>query len=210
MPRSCPSPCASCRRRSRRPTSARSSRSAAVSRPASTSSAASATSGSRRRPSVSEPKATTTASTAGSSRRSRSRPRRRASSTSRRPFERELLDLGLEALAELSATQTESVLLNQDLHASNVLSSAREPWLAIDPKPLVGERAFGLAPIVRDYELGHGEAQAIGRLDRLCEDLGIDRERARRWALGQTLAWAFDGVRVLPHVETSRWLARAG
>jgi streptomycin 6-kinase len=102
------------------------------------------------------------------------------------------------------------VLLNQDLHASNVLSSAREPWLAIDPKPLVGERAFGLAPIVRDYELGHGEAQAIGRLDRLCEDLGIDRERARRWALGQTLAWAFDGVRVLPHVETSRWLARAG
>lgn len=127
-----------------------------------------------------------------------------------RPFERELLDQVLEALADLSVSQDESVLLNQDLHASNVLAATREPWLAIDPKPLVGERAFSLAPIVRDYTLGHGETQVIGRLDRLCNDLGVDRERARRWALGQTLAQVFDGVRVLPHVETARWLARVG
>jgi streptomycin 6-kinase len=41
------------------------------------------------------------------------------------------------------------VLVNQDLHADNILRAEREPWLAIDPKPLLGEREFGLAPVIR-------------------------------------------------------------
>jgi streptomycin 6-kinase len=124
------------------------------------------------------------------------------------PFERELLDAALEALTVLPDSQGQLVLIHQDLHGANVLAAAREPWLAIDPKPLAGEREFGLAPIIRSHELGRGEEAAIGRLDRLCAELGLDRERARGWALGQTLAWAFDGERALPgHVETARWLA---
>lgn len=50
------------------------------------------------------------------------------------------------------------VLLHQDLHADNVLRAGREPWLVIDPKPLTGEREFGVAPIVRSFELGHGRS----------------------------------------------------
>ena len=45
-------------------------------------------------------------------------------------------------LEELAPTQGEQVLLHQDLHADNVLAAQREPWLVIDPKPLVGEREF--------------------------------------------------------------------
>ena len=41
------------------------------------------------------------------------------------------------------------MLVNQDLHADNVLAAEREPWLVIDPKPLTGEREFAVAPIVR-------------------------------------------------------------
>ena len=126
-----------------------------------------------------------------------------------RPFERSLLEAGLAVYEELVPTQPEQVLLHQDLHAGNVLSATREPWLVIDPKPLVGERAFGLAGMVRDYTLGHSEREAIGRLDRMVEATGVDRERARRWALGQTLAWAFDGAKMEPHIDTARWLARA-
>lgn len=127
------------------------------------------------------------------------------------PFERGLLDAAVEALAALPASQGEQVLIHQDLHGDNVLAAQREPWLAIDPKPLAGEREFGLAPIVRSYEFGHGEERVIGRLDRLCRELDLDRERARGWALGQTLAWAFEGDRALPrHVETARWLWQAG
>ena len=34
------------------------------------------------------------------------------------------------------------MLLHTDLHAGNVLAAEREPWLAIDPKPYVGDPAY--------------------------------------------------------------------
>jgi len=125
----------------------------------------------------------------------------------RRPFEVGLLDAALEALAILPESQGRQVLVHQDLHGDNVLRAAREPWLAIDPKPLVGEREFSLAPIVRSYEFGHSRERVIQRLDNLASNLGLNRERARLWTLAQTLAWAFEGERALEkHVETARWL----
>ena len=124
-------------------------------------------------------------------------------------FELALLDGALDALERLRATQGESVLLHQDLHAENVLRAAREPWLVIDPKPLAGEREFSLAPIIRSSELGHGRAQVVRRLDRLAAQLHLDRERARLWTLGQTLAWSFGSVRADRHIETARWLWEA-
>ena len=48
----------------------------------------------------------------------------------------------------------------------------------IDPKPLTGEREFAVAPVVRDFQLGHSPAEVRGRLDRLCADLSLDRDRA--------------------------------
>jgi streptomycin 6-kinase len=128
-----------------------------------------------------------------------------------RPFERALLDAALDALRTLPATQGELVLIHQDLHADNVLRAEREPWLAIDPKPLAGEREFGVAPIVRSSELGHGRHEVERRLDRLTDELGLDRERARLWALAQTVAWSFEDGGALPrHVETARWLLEKG
>jgi streptomycin 6-kinase len=126
-----------------------------------------------------------------------------------RPFERALLDAALEALRDLTPTQGLPVLLHQDLHADNVLRAEREPWLVIDPKPLVGEREFGLAPVLRSFELGHSEQDVRHRLDRLTSDLMLDRERARLWALAQTIAWCFDGEYRPDHVETARWLHNA-
>ena len=126
-----------------------------------------------------------------------------------RPFERELVDAALDALRELSVTQGEQVLLHQDFHALNVLAAQREPWLAIDPKPLVGEREFALAPVVRAFELGHSRRGVLRRLDRLSSELGLDRERARGWTIAQTLAWAYDSEWHERHVETVRWLVDA-
>ena len=90
----------------------------------------------------------------------------------------------MAALEELAPTQGEQVLIHQDLHADNVLAAQREPWLVIDPKPLVGEREFSLAPIIRSVELGHSRRAVVERLDRLSSELGLDRERARGWATG--------------------------
>jgi streptomycin 6-kinase len=124
--------------------------------------------------------------------------------TAGRPFERRLLDAAIDALATLASSQGEQVLLHQDLHGDNVLAAQREPWLAIDPKPLVGEREFAVAPIVRSSELGHSRRAVLHRLDRLTADLGLDRDRARGWTIGQTIAWAIGGPD--EHVEVVRWL----
>jgi streptomycin 6-kinase len=126
------------------------------------------------------------------------------------PFERELLAAALEALNSLPGSQGEQVLVHQDLHAGNVLRAQRERWLVIDPKPLAGEREFGVAALVRGGELGHGEGFVRHRLERLSADLGLDRERVRAWSLAQTVAWAFEGDDVLPPmIECARWLRRA-
>jgi streptomycin 6-kinase len=104
-----------------------------------------------------------------------------------RPFERSLLDA--------------AVLLHQDLLGDNVLAARREPWLTIDPKPLVGEREFAVAPIVRSFELGETKRDVVHRLDR---------ERARWWTIGQTLAWSsLDGTILDGHLQTARWLLEA-
>jgi streptomycin 6-kinase len=127
-----------------------------------------------------------------------------------RPFERALVDRALGLLRELVPAPGPPVLLHQDLHAGNVLAARREPWLVIDPKPVLGERELGLAPVVRGPELGHSEAAVRRRLDRLTAELGLDRERARGWALAQTVAWALgDDGPVPEHLDVARWLARA-
>src|SRR5690348_8789699 len=126
-----------------------------------------------------------------------------------RPIEVNLLDLAIDSLERLRTTQGQQVLLHQDLHADNVLRAEREPWLVIDPKPLLGEREFSLAPIVRAAELGHSRVEVVRRLDTLATNLGLDRERARRWAFGQTVAWGCESGYQSQHMEVARWLAEA-
>ena len=63
-----------------------------------------------------------------------------------RPFERSLLEAAIEVFGSVDRGATR--LVNQDLHAWNVLRAEREPWLVIDPKPLVGEREVdGVGPL---------------------------------------------------------------
>ncbi|MBY8873449.1 aminoglycoside phosphotransferase family protein [Micromonospora sp. PLK6-60] len=124
-----------------------------------------------------------------------------------RPYDRRLLDTGLAILAELVSSQGEPVLVNQDLHAGNILRSDREPWLAIDPKPLAGEREFAPVPLVRGMELGHSPSAVRYRLDRLSAELGLDRERVRGWTIVHCTAWSIGAGQVFPHqIEVVRWL----
>jgi streptomycin 6-kinase len=111
-----------------------------------------------------------------------------------------------ELARELVATQGELVIVHQDLHGENVLAAEREPWLVIDPKPLAAEREFAVAPIVRSRELGHSKRDVLYRLDRLCSELGLDRERARGWTIVQTIAW-LEGEGADGRREVVEWLS---
>jgi streptomycin 6-kinase len=110
------------------------------------------------------------------------------------PFERRLLDAGLDALRALGPTQEDVVLCHQDLHGGNILRAEREPWLAIDAKPIVAERAYDTVAIVRDVgRRGLTLADVRRRLDVLSELLGLDRERMRGWGIAKHLAWGMGG-----------------
>jgi streptomycin 6-kinase len=113
------------------------------------------------------------------------------------PYERALVDEAVSFLREAGPAQGEAVVVHQDFHGGNVLRATREPWLAIDPKPLVGEREFDTASLLRDrrWELRadpHPEARIRRRLDLLAAELGLDRERMRGWGIAHALAWAPD------------------
>ncbi|MFF1511507.1 aminoglycoside phosphotransferase family protein [Streptomyces sp. NPDC058326] len=74
-------------------------------------------------------------------------------------------------------------LLHWDLHLGNVLAGGREPWLAIDPKPLSGDPGFELLPALVDR---FDPDEVLWRFDLLAEVVG-DRRRAVAWTLGRVL-----------------------
>ncbi|MFI6650855.1 aminoglycoside phosphotransferase family protein [Streptomyces sp. NPDC050529] len=75
-------------------------------------------------------------------------------------------------------------LLHWDLHFGNVLAGRGGQWVAIDPKPLVGDAGFELFPALVDR---FDAADVAWRFDLLTEVLGLDRGRARAWTLGRVL-----------------------
>ncbi|MEU2024955.1 aminoglycoside phosphotransferase family protein [Streptomyces sp. NPDC016469] len=85
-------------------------------------------------------------------------------------------------------------LLHWDLHFGNVLAAeGGSGWVAIDPKPLVGDAGFELLPALVD----RFDADAVGkRFDVLTGALGLDRGRATAWTLGRVLQnarWSVEG-----------------
>jgi streptomycin 6-kinase len=86
----------------------------------------------------------------------------------------------IEILRELPDTADRAVLLCTDLHAENVLAAQREPWLAIDPKPFIGDPAYD--PV--QHMLNCDERLATdpaGLSQRMASLLDVDAQRVRLW-----------------------------
>src|SRR5262245_50285420 len=132
-----------------------------------------------------------------------------------RPIDRALLDRAHAALDELTASQPSSVVCHGDFHANNVLAATREPWLAIDPKPIAGDPAFDAAAwIVRERRWQRRRPGSVRRmrrsLDLVSAELALDRERLRMWAIAHAVVWALGGSRFEPGVAScARLLERA-
>ncbi|MFF8847501.1 aminoglycoside phosphotransferase family protein [Streptomyces sp. NPDC015127] len=96
-----------------------------------------------------------------------------------------------EALAvreELVALPPELLLLHGNFRQGKVLAGERTPWLAVGPEPVVGERAYDLARLVRDrvedlVAASGGASSARRRVNRLADSLEVDRDRLRGWTL---------------------------
>ncbi|MFD9881882.1 aminoglycoside phosphotransferase family protein [Streptomyces alboflavus] len=126
----------------------------------------------------------------------------------RDPGERALIARCADAVREVVGEPGDR-MLHWDLHFDNVLASDREPWLAIDPKPLAGDPGFDLWPALDNLF----EADEVcWRFDAMTEILGLDRERARAWTMGRVLQnalWDIEDGRPLAadHLEVARRLS---
>ncbi|MFJ5833085.1 aminoglycoside phosphotransferase family protein [Streptomyces sp. NPDC093089] len=94
----------------------------------------------------------------------------------------------LAAREELVAAPAESLLLHGNFRQGKVLAGDRAPWLAVGPEPLVGERAYDLARLVRDrvedlVAASSGASTARRRVNKLADSLDLDRERLHGWTL---------------------------
>ena len=102
---------------------------------------------------------------------------------------------------ELLASMGPPVLLHADLHHDNILRAARAPWLAIDPKGVVGEAAYEVGTLLHNPwpDLLHRpDPQRVlaRRVDLLAEALGFDRQRILRWGVVNAVlaaCWSTEG-----------------
>jgi streptomycin 6-kinase len=119
-----------------------------------------------------------------------------------------------EALfSELLATSGPLMLLHGDLHHMNILSARREPYLAIDPKGLVGEAEYEVGALIRNCwpeqaALGELARFTARRLDILSEMLPLDRQRTARWCLAQAVLSAWWEYEDHGRMTSTRWPGR--
>ena len=81
---------------------------------------------------------------------------------------------------------TDRALIHTDLHYGNVLAGGHEPWLAIDPKPLAGDPAYEVGPLLWNR---WPEAVAsrnirdalLERMYTVVDAAGLDEDRVRNW-----------------------------
>ncbi|MQY15531.1 hypothetical protein SRB5_57130 [Streptomyces sp. RB5] len=108
---------------------------------------------------------------------------------------------GAALLRELPATAARTAVVHGDFNPGNVLAAERRPWLAIDAKPMAGDPAYDVYPLLEQIDDPYAHpapAQVVARrFALLAGELGEDAARLRAWAVAR-------------RVETALWLADHG
>jgi streptomycin 6-kinase len=110
-----------------------------------------------------------------------------------------LLEKCASVALHLLERQSDVIPMHGDLHHSNVLDGGARGWLAIDPKGLIGERAYDVANLLNNPwprgEIVHN-TQRMNRLARLyAARLKLDLDRVLAYSLahaGLSASWDID------------------
>jgi streptomycin 6-kinase len=103
-----------------------------------------------------------------------------------------VLALSAELLAEAPAP----VLLHGDLHHMNILTAGREPWLAIDPKGVVGPPVWETGPLLINQLPPAGDDRSLRRVlarrtEQLAAELSVDRRTLVAWGVVRAVLSAY-------------------
>jgi streptomycin 6-kinase len=108
---------------------------------------------------------------------------------------------GARLLRELPGSAHRDAVLHGDFNPGNVLSSDGGRWVAIDPKPMIGDPAYDPWPLLEqvDDPFAHPDPGRVlrARVDLLADELSLDPQRIVLWAVAR-------------RVETALWSAQRG
>ncbi len=97
-----------------------------------------------------------------------------------------LASAGIAVFRELPGTAPSQALLCTDLHAGNILAAQRSPWLAIDPKPYVGDPAYDVLQHMLNCD-GRLAADPVRLVRRMAGLTGLDPGRVRLWLFARSV-----------------------
>jgi len=110
------------------------------------------------------------------------------------PWVADPIDRGAELLRTLPFDEDNPMLIHGDFHPGNILAAQRDPWLVIDPKPMIGSPAYDAVQLLTQADGRVVEPPPVAaiedRLDVLAALLGIEAERIALWALARTAEWS--------------------
>ena len=123
-------------------------------------------------------------------------------------FDRALVEDGIAAFRELANSSFARTLLATDLHAGNVLRAERSPWLVIDPKPFIGDRAFDATQHLLNCR-ERMKSDPLDTMRRMASLLEVDYERVKLWMFARLAAeprtdWDDDGTALARVIGTRK------
>jgi len=115
-------------------------------------------------------------------------------------FPRGYAERALSLYSELSADAKNVFLLHGDLHHTNILSATREPYLAIDPKGIIGHLGYDIGVFLNNhYNWLEWNSRLAAKLDKAVAEFAsafeLEEIAIRRWAFCQMVVscwWIFD------------------
>jgi streptomycin 6-kinase len=109
-----------------------------------------------------------------------------------------LFRLGSQLLRDLPRSARREVLVHGDFNPGNLLSARRAPWLAIDAKPMTGDPAFDLWPLLEqvDNPFVHSDPHRFlrHRTALVAEALDEDPARIRAWSVARHIEYVLWSV----------------
>jgi streptomycin 6-kinase len=114
------------------------------------------------------------------------------------PLDCELVARGAELLRTLPSTATRDVVVHGDFNPGNVLLG-RRAWLAIDPKPILGDPAYDPWPLLIQLDAPFEQPDPVRflamRYGRFGDLVGEPPQRLVQWSIARTVEsalWQLD------------------
>lgn len=122
----------------------------------------------------------------------------------------DLVEAGAALLETLPVTATRRVLVHGDFNPTNILRAGREPWLAIDAKPMIGDPGYDVLPLAAEVEASDApDARRLGASFVLVADVVEEPvDRLLAWATARMVESALWHVSLEEHRQADdnmRW-----